>query len=277
MVKRIAAICFVFLFVCLITTSIFALNIKIKSIPDHRISLIIRESGKLSSLESFHQETGTGELTITSPVTADPLDIIVTLKKDGANLINRKYESVKNENLFLIFIPGDDKLMSQAEADAELAAKPSPTETTTETEASEENKKTTNEAEPTTETKTQEETAETETNDKLTTFALLDKLPVDSSLLVKIGVGLLVLIGAVVMIRVVPAFKREGTFTIKPLAKLKEEMSKTHVDKKVEEIEKKMKDLQSELDYVKNRDGRMKEIQERMKKDQEELRRLQGY
>ncbi|MEN9626057.1 MAG: hypothetical protein RL557_385 [archaeon] len=270
-----------------IQTVLAETTINVKSLPDHRISIIIREAGKLTSLESFHKDTGTGELVIPVTTSVDSIDIIVTLKKDSQNIINRKYEGLETGKIYYLdFIPGEDKLQTQEEIDAEKAKEIAPVETNPTVENEETQKTTADEQtdteEPATEkevpTETHTETQKAKTDDKLTSFALLDKLPVDTSWIMKIGIGLLVIIGAIVMIKVVPAFKKEETFTVRPLSELKREMGKTHADKRIEEIEKKIHDAQRELEALRNHDSRLKEVQDRVKKDQEELRRLQhGY
>ena len=80
---------FAVLVLVLIPVVFASVDIQIKTLPDHRMSIIIREAGGLASLDSFHIETGDGNVEISSDVSKSEVDIIITLK-DGVTEILRK-------------------------------------------------------------------------------------------------------------------------------------------------------------------------------------------
>ena len=120
MVKKLIVI---ILLLLVIQTVIADTTFKIITLGDHRISLIIRENGKLTTIDSHHLNTGNGDLTITSSVTPEYLDLIVTLKKNTEEIIERKFEEVKSgEEILIKFIPGDVELKLASEVEEESEA-----------------------------------------------------------------------------------------------------------------------------------------------------------
>ncbi|MEK6871300.1 MAG: hypothetical protein AABX16_00175 [Nanoarchaeota archaeon] len=265
-------------------------TIKIKTLPDHRVSLIVREAGKLTSLESFHKDTSTGELTITSTVSVASIDLLVTLKKDTANIINRKYEGIATgQELFLDFIPGEDKIKTAAEI-AEEEAKKAAEETVKEDEINQKTKEadtklaTETATEPASES-IKEQTAEntdkktTETSEEsstgLTSLAI-SGIKENFSIIGAVIIGLIVVVVVILTFNSSLVRGKIENFKIKPLSQLREEQKKTASHTRIEEIEGKLKSLQNELSDIKNKETRLHELKERMKKDQEEFKKLAG-
>lgn len=268
--------------------------IKIKTLADHRISIIIRQAGQMVTAESFHQNTGSGELTVTSTVSFAEIDLLVTLKKDGENIITRNYETIKTGGeLFLNFIPGEEKLQTAEEVAAAiaLAAKEnvtkeavSNTTTTPVSEASvvsEINKPTevvdgaSAPVEEPPEPQVAVEIISSGFTTKAISEAILNASPFKAFL---IGLVIVLVIAALVWI-VLTRTKEKGndSYRIKKLSDLQEEMriKNDPVPTKIKDIEKKIKDLQTELTSIKQQDQHVKELKERMQRDKEELQRLE--
>ncbi len=115
----------------------------IETLKDHRVSLIIRESGKLATAESFHQNTGGGNLTFKSSVSFDLLEIILSLKKNGIEILDKKWTDINNgEEIFIKIIPGNVDLKYKSELQTDETQVTNETNITSETT---ENETTTNE------------------------------------------------------------------------------------------------------------------------------------
>ena len=81
--KKINVLLISLLVITLLPSILASTEFKVNTLPDHRISLIIREEGKLSTLDSHHITTESGTLSYTTSVSADNLDVLISLKKDG--------------------------------------------------------------------------------------------------------------------------------------------------------------------------------------------------
>jgi hypothetical protein len=102
------------LLVLMVMPLVFAsVEMSIKTVPDHRISVIFRNPGELATLDSFHKDTGDGNIDISSLLTKTELDIQIILKtQDNSGkfitMLNKKFESVSTNNLIKVTaIPGE--------------------------------------------------------------------------------------------------------------------------------------------------------------------------
>jgi hypothetical protein len=90
-----------------------SVDIKVKTVPDHRLSVIIRDVGKLVTLDSHHQGTGDGEVAISSFVSKSEVDIQVILRSIDVHgkfidMIKEKFEGVPTGEVINIkLIPGE--------------------------------------------------------------------------------------------------------------------------------------------------------------------------
>ena len=101
---------FAVLVLVLIPVVFASVDIQIKTLPDHRISVIIRESGNLASLDSFHIETEDGDVEISSDVSKTEVDLIITLKKGIKEILRKDFLEVPTKNVILInFDPKGDE------------------------------------------------------------------------------------------------------------------------------------------------------------------------
>ena len=280
MVKKSIALIFIIAIVLQLSLTLADTSIKIKTLPSHRISIIIREAGKLTSLESFHQDTSSGELTIASTATVSNIDMLVTLKKDTENIINRKYEGLTTgQELFLNFIPGEEGIKTAAEIAAEEEAKKA---AEAESAKKEEEARLAAEAaaaqaanpDAVTETTAVQKTTE-QTGPGLTTLAIT-QVKENFSIIGAILIGLIVVGVLVFTFKGSFSGNKTENFKVKPLSQLREEQKIAAGPNRIEEMEGKLQSLQSELGEIKNKEARMREIKERMAKDREEYRKLQG-
>ncbi len=84
-------------------------EINVKTLPDHKASIFIKEGGKLVTLESFHEVADSeGMISITYTGSQDFLDIIVKVTENGEKILLVKFEGY--DAGFPIYIqakPGD--------------------------------------------------------------------------------------------------------------------------------------------------------------------------
>ncbi|MEK6830639.1 MAG: hypothetical protein AABX77_01270 [Nanoarchaeota archaeon] len=255
---------------------ILAIDISIKTLPDHRISVIIRNAGELTSLDSSHQNTGDGNVFVSSEVSADPIDLLVTLKKDNIKLMDKKFEGVSTAKLInLKFIPGEKpeivESFEEKKNDTEVNSNNSVgneggvegVETKIEeTEQLEETKES-----------VQEVVEETQTKPGITSKAIENVKDIVSSKTLYYIIGGILVIGVLFFVM---RFARNrvdtGSFRVTKLSSL---TSHTSHDKKLEDAERKLDEAKKEIDEIRNRKSKLEEARERFRKDKRELERLE--
>jgi len=239
--------------------------ITVKTLEEHRLSIIVREGGKLTSLKSFHQDTGSGEISVVASTSVDEIDLLLTLKKDGVVVLNDK-DTFKNlptgEPVIISFIPDENvEIVVEAEpevVEAEPVVEPEPVVETPEPEVVEE-------PEP--------EVVEEKKKGRITGAVVSNTKAVISSRVTYYIIGgiLIVFVGALVTRKVLRS-KKGGKYL-----NFKKVTGKTMSDYEDEllDAEKKLKEAKEELDELRGRGKRLREARERVKRDKEELRKLE--
>lgn len=246
-------------------------DMKIKTLPDYKISVFIRNVGELSTLESFHQNTGDGNVVISSDIALEEVDLLVILKKDGIEMLNKKFSEVPTSKIINInFIPGDAKIVESFEEkknetsnETNVSANVSSSEISNETEKEgiKESKEKT------------EEISVTEIKEPLITGkAIEDVKNVIFSKTTYYIIGVIVIVGVLVFLIYLRRKKLPiGFKTIK----YSEYSKKQDHDKRLDDAEKKLDSARRELDEIKSREVRLRETRERFRKDQKELAKLE--
>jgi len=266
---KISIIASVFLLLVL-PTVLADTQFKIIAPEGHRVSTIIRAQGQLTTLESNHQDvSASGEITFTSTVTPEILDIIVTLKKDGEQIKNKKFENVTSQDSYIItMIPGEElTIISQAEKLKQEAEKNAPQEITQESapiqNVSESDTQIVDTQEETIKTTNQESEQPAQKAIPTTGFTISSLIPSGKFsyiLLVVVAVGALLFI-------IIAARSKFNT------------LGSNQIDqRRIENAERRIKEVQMEIDRLKNKEDREKKMlqaREKLKTDQEELQKLQ--
>jgi len=263
---------FTIIIMLFILPSLMALNINIKTLPEHRISLIIREAGKLTSLESYHQDTGNGNLSIVAIADREKIDIILTLKKDGVTIINEKFSEIStNDPLFIDFIPGEVELSigTPVGAKSEVSNKSSE-ETTNETVVNN-----TEELIPSENSEETPEVTETSSFGKITGAAISNVKSAASSKTTYYIIGGIFIIAVFFFITMAMRKRLSSKSENIKITKLSDRISSDKDEEAIAEAERKIEETKKELDDIKNKKGRIKEAQEKLRRDQEELRMLE--
>lgn len=242
-------------------------SMTIKTLSNHRVSVIVREAGKLTTLESFHKDTAGGELQISTNQVPASLDLIVTLKKDTSTIINKKFESVTaGKPIVINFVPGNVSLKTQAEIDAETAAAETPEP---ETPVEETTNETPVEAEPLAETQT--EAIEEIKKSNVSGLAIFSNK--ENAKKMYYGLGIIIALAVIVFLILFARKKidQPSKFTVKKLSDIKEDH---YTDKKLRDAEKRIEEAKREIEEIKNKDSRVKQLKEQYEHDKKELKRL---
>ncbi|MBS3093879.1 hypothetical protein J4456_04850 [Candidatus Pacearchaeota archaeon] len=256
---------------------VFALetSMTIKTLSNHRVSVIVREAGKLTTLESFHKDTAGGEVQILTNQDPTSLDLLVTLKKDTITILNKKFEAVKSgEKLVINFVPGDVSLKTQAEIDAEAAAQaaaetPEPKAPVEET-ASEE---TPVETEPAAETQT--ESVEELKNSKVSGLAIFSNKETTKKIYYGLGIIIALIVIVCIFFFVRKKIKSKDSMTDSfKVRKLSDIKGDHYIDRKLRDAEKRIEEAKREIEQIKNKDSRVRQLKEQYEHDKKELKRL---
>lgn len=273
--KKIVLIIFI---IVLITQLILAGEINIKTYPNHRISVIIRPSGELSSLDSFHQDTGDGNVKLSLSAPVDEIDLLVTLKKDGVKLLDKKFKEVSTEKPINIkFIPGETpEIVESFEEKKETESNVTLDDNNTEEKVIE-NKKLESLEENKTE-KLEEEKDVKDVKEKVgenveevvpitgKTVESLKKIVTSKLTYYIIGV---VAIIAVFFLVYFMRNKIPTDFKIRKLSSMRD------YEGKLADAEKKLESAKEELDEIKDKKKKLREARERFEKDRKELMKLE--
>jgi len=275
MEKRLIGVLVLISLIVLVTPMVLAIktNMNITTLEGHRISVIVRETGKLSSLESFHNNTKKGNILLSTSVSSNVLDLIVTLRKDGKEKLNEKFIGLDaGQDLYINFIPGDVGIKTEAEFEEELAALEA---AKAENETAEANETITDDNE------SEEEAVADDGGSKpgLTGAAISNIKSAAFSKITYYIVFAIVIVFVVILIARKKVRSKNSPVKIKADTGNKEDKGDKGAVKKddagkIEDIENKIKEAKEELDNIKNRKKRLKDAEEKFKKDEEELKRL---
>ncbi|MEK6872883.1 MAG: hypothetical protein AABW90_02640 [Nanoarchaeota archaeon] len=265
MKKRLICLLFVILVTMLVMPLFLALDISIKTLPNHKISIIIRAAEQLSSLDSYHQETGDGNVFISSEVSEDPVDLLVTLKKDDINILNKKFEGVSTAKLINInFVPGEEIGIVAKEEKNETPAKI--TESNASVQTSNDTERTTNQTSET------NESVEGVEKPGVTSKAIENIKNIATS---KTTYYIIAGIVAIAILFFAVRFARDR-FSPENFRVTKLSSISSH-DKRLEDAERKLDSAKKELDEIKDRKKRLQEAKERFRRDQKELEGLEKH
>ncbi len=262
-------------------------SISIKTLPDHRVSVIVRNAGSLSTIDSLHKETGPGTavnpdyviVDYTPKISNTEVDLLVTLKKDGVEILKEKYYEVSTSDFINInLLPGETGLVDSFDEPVEEEVVE---EVTEDEEASDEVEETTGEVEETSEAAEEEvveevveesneaEEESSEVTAGITGNAVQNVKDVFSSKTPYYILGAIVGIFALVFIIQVGRKKLENGGSYKVVKWGGSE------DRRLADAERKLAEAKKELDQINARKKKLAQAKERFQKDREELRKLE--
>ncbi len=238
-------------------------NINIRTMPDSKISVFIRDVGSPTTIESFHKDTENGNISITSNVVQSKIDLLVILKKDGVKMINQNFEELSTlEPINIQFIPGDIKLGFEEKkeetnkTEEKINATESETKKVEQEIVEEENESSKGITGVVVEEEIKGEGKEEDYN--------FFKSKIFYYILIGIGIFILLLIIFFVL-RMIFGVKR-GYKVVKFDTSYKDE---------IEEAERRIEKARRELDDLKRKKDRIGNLKERLKRDEEELKKLE--
>lgn len=241
---------------------IVAVEINIKTLPEHRLYIRVQEAGNLNSNpdSKIIPDTETGEVSYNSGVGYSNIDIYLKLSKDGEEKFNKWFrEFSTSAPININFMSEDEAGIVDSFEEEEEAEEESEEETEeNETEVGEE----VVEEEP-------EEVVEEvqESGPGITGAAISGIKGVFASKTTYYIIGGIFIIGVLFFI-VFIAKKKLGSKGIK-------NFSVRDYDRRLSDAERKLDSAKKELDDLKDRKRRLEEARERFRKDQEELKRME--
>jgi preprotein translocase subunit SecG len=265
-------------------------KITVKTLENHRISIVVRGSGELSTLESFHKDTGTGALSITTSSSKTEIDLITTVRKDGVKIINEKFEGLKaGEEIVLQLLPGNVKIIDEEETVTVNETEEEEEEEVVETNETQEEQV----AEAEIEELAEEVNLDAEAEENLEEINEEDTSVTGSAVSSNKTFGFTkvtyYIIGAIFLVSAI-AFT---IFTLKN-KKVKTKSNKTYInfkvtrkkgnenskeeiasDEKILEVEKKIMDAKKELENIKNKKKRIEDAKRRFEESKKELEDLE--
>lgn len=259
--------------ILLVLPIIFALEINIKTFPNHRISVIVRPAGELISIDSFHQDTGDGNVKLASSGSVNQVDLLITLKKDNVKMLDRRFEGVAtNKPINIKFIPGETPEIIEESKEEKADGK-------NESEAG--NEINLNNTEKIIENKELESLEESkEPVDKKVIKESVEEIPavtgktieglkkIVSSKVTYYIIGIMVIIGVLILVYFMRSRVPIG-FKIRKLSSIK------NYDSRLSDAEKKLDEAREELDEIKDKKKKLGEAREKFEKDRKELLKLE--
>ena len=243
-------------------TSALDTEIKIKTLPDHKVMISTLKPGEVYSLiKSFHENSGaSGEVSVVLSSAVDNFDISVWVKQDNQVIISEKFENQYPSGTPVVL-----------ELYPEWYTKPGGE---TENVSLEEN--TTTSSENTaiineTETNIKEESE----NSEIVGFVIFGEQGFLSNKTIYYIIGIIALLIGFLLIRKI---KKKSKFPkeikIRKLSEVFSEKNNNNNDNKtIEDAERKIKEAQEEIRRIKN-DDKIKEAEKKLLEDQKELKRL---
>tara|TARA_Y100000310_G_scaffold330452_1_gene402103 strand:- start:5317 stop:6084 length:768 start_codon:yes stop_codon:yes gene_type:complete len=239
-------------------------QINIKTLSNHRVSVTVREAENFrSNLGSFHKDTGEGDLTITTSVSVDKIDLVLQLKKDGVNILSEKATNISvGFPVYINLIPGE---FSWSDENPNVEPEVNETEETNETEVEEE----VVEEEPEI---SEEEIEEEKESGKITGFVVDGTKNIVTSKITYYTIG--AIFGLAILFFIVVYSKKKlknkkGSyidFKVKD-----DDKEKSVKNAELEDAEKKLNEAKRELDDIKNRKSKLQEAKENFEKAKKEL------
>jgi len=251
--KKSLIIMFVFLLV--LTPVVFAFEINIKTLPNHRVSLFVRNAGQLTTLESFHKDTGTGELSISSSVSSSEVDLLVQLKQDGVRLINHKFEAVSTSEPIDLYLMLNDIKIGFDEPVVEEPL-PEPVEEVVE-----------EVVEALVEEVVEEATQESVDEDGGENWeAIKNFFKSKTFYYILGGIGVVLLLFVIFFVLKL-VFKNRGAKEL--------QFNASHFDEDIDEAERRIDIARRQLEELKSKKTKIKDAKERLKRDERELAKLE--
>ena len=255
-------------FIILVMPLFLALDINIKTLPNHKISVIIRASEQLSSLDSYHQDTGDGNVLISSEVSEDPVDLLLSLKKDNVNILNKKFEGVSTAKLINInFIPGEEiGIITKEKNETQVVG----TENNVSIQRINDTEEIIEQTNETKEPVSINGSVEEVEKSKITSKAIENiKDMMNSKVIYYIITGIAVIVILFFVVRFARNRFPNESFRVTKLSSIS-----SH-DRRLEDAERKLDAAKRELDEIKDRKKKLQEAKERFRKDQKELAGLE--
>ncbi len=257
------------LFVVLIIPQILAstTDVHINTLKDRKISVIILKSGETySRIESFHKNTGNGNLTFSGSWAVNKIDIDLTLRRDGVTVIHERLTDIEAGKLIYInFIPGNIGIVEKTAENDSLA------------------QNITSISEPLQDSNLSEEINQAESNQTSNSPISGSAIDTTSFSMPKINWKIVFYILGVfmVLILVVGVFlifkKRQKGMDSKIYfgSKSSRNYKLTFTEQRaLKTAEEKVKKAQEEIDKIRNRDQRIREVEKRLTQDKAELEKL---
>jgi hypothetical protein len=246
---------------------ISGVEIKIKTLHNHKLSVQILETGQVYNLlDSYHKSSGTeGEVIISPQLSAAEVDLKLTLSFNGQTTFMGRMNKVSILNPVTIdFTTSEPKIIQEAPPVTEPIAN-----LTNETIANE--------------TEVLNETLETveikESKLMMTGLNILEKtkeLALSKMTYYVVGGFFIMIIlgfGVVLVIKKKPFHRSSETFKVTPLSALVGAGSDDR-DSRLIEAERKIKEAQAELENIRDKKRKLKEAQDRYEASRAELERL---
>jgi hypothetical protein len=233
------------------------LDLTIKTLPDHRVSVFIRPPEELSSLDSTHKDTGTGKVIISSDVNRAMVDLMITLKKDGDKVFTKRFESISTINPIKIkLFPDDSGIVDSFEEEEVEEPIEEPVVEVVEAPVEEVVEEPVNENQASITGNVVDSGEESSFN-----FTIIYYI---------IGV-VIVLAGLIFAVQT--AMKKKGS----PGGNIKiRKLGEKQVDsKRIEDAERKLEEAKKELDEIKNSKSKAQELREKIERDRKELEKLE--
>jgi hypothetical protein len=255
----------------------------IKTLSNHKISVVVREAGKLVSLESFLKDTGTGDVSVKFSSSKTSLDVIMTVMKDGVKVVNEKFEGIAAGNpINILLYPGNTKIL-ESTTEKKNESQNTTNTTTTSTAPVPANITQETAASGIPEVNNTQQTQEATKEKGLTGSVISDssKKQFNFKILYYI-LGVIVFLSAIVFVVMITSRKAKekkegepyGNFKIKP-GKNDNIISKREYDPKIHQIERKIEEAKKELDEIRNRKTRIEEARRKFEDSKKELEKLE--
>ena len=254
-------VCFLFILVVMPFVLAMDTSINIRTLPDHKVSVFVMNEGNPTILNSYHVNSGAGEVLVTHTGSEDVIDIRVKVTKDGANVLNELFEGHDaGFPAYFQLIPGD--ISEDYKADDEAKAKAN------ESAVQEE------ETQNVSTNKTLEVAEEPINNTGVTGLAVSDNAGIEIPKITYFIIGGIVL--ALVIVLVI--FKMGGFSTLSKQgdnAYNYKPIKPADLDREIIAAERKIKEAKAELSKYQNK-GKIEALKRHIEEKQEELHKLEG-
>lgn len=263
----------IIVFMIILSCSVFANEVKIKTIPTHRIALQVLASGEMYNvLESFpFKETGDGQVTYNIQTSTNKVDLKITVSYMGQTKVMERVKDIDNTKpINLVFLPGDIRVVEDT---------PKPVvNTTTETNTSVVNESVVKNVDNTQETTAISDIENNKTAGFLTGLNIVNvyeplKKIASNKMFYYVIIGILAIGILAFIMKMVVIKKKPGEIRVTPLSSLTGGSSSDYTikDSQLLEAERKIKLAQEELESIKQRRRKVSEAQQRYEQAKKEL------